>query len=39
VVLAMGIPSDETIDTELSEALKERLQQILREFHLLHPRA
>ena len=37
VFLAMGIPSDETIDTELMEALKERLSMTLREFHLIHP--
>jgi arabinogalactan oligomer/maltooligosaccharide transport system substrate-binding protein len=39
VVLAMGVPSDETIDTELMEALKGRLTMTLREFHLIHPRA
>jgi ABC-type glycerol-3-phosphate transport system substrate-binding protein len=39
VFLAMGIPSDETIDTELMEALKGRLSQTLREFHLIHPLA
>ncbi|MFN9643905.1 MAG: extracellular solute-binding protein [Cyanobacteriota bacterium] len=39
VVLAMGVPSDETIDTELMEALKERLSMTLQEFHLIHPRA
>ena len=37
VFLAMGIPSDETIDTELMEALKERLSMTLRDFHLIHP--
>lgn len=39
VVLAMGIPSDETIDSELTEALKERLGVSLREFRLIHPQA
>ena len=39
VFLAMGIPSDETIDTELMEALKGRLTSTLREFHLIHPQA
>jgi hypothetical protein len=39
VFLAMGIPSDETIDTELMEALKGRLAMTLREFHLIHPQA
>lgn len=39
VILAMGIPSDETIDTELMEALKSRLAMTLREFHLIHPQA
>jgi hypothetical protein len=39
VFLAMGIPSDETIDTELMEAMKERLDLTLREFHLIHPEA
>jgi ABC-type glycerol-3-phosphate transport system substrate-binding protein len=37
--LAMGIPNDETIDTELMEALKERLSMTLREFHLIYPQA
>jgi ABC-type glycerol-3-phosphate transport system substrate-binding protein len=35
----MGVPSDETIDTELMEALKSRLTMTLREFHLIHPLA
>jgi arabinogalactan oligomer/maltooligosaccharide transport system substrate-binding protein len=39
VFLAMGVPSDETIDTELMEALKGRLTMTLREFHLIHPQA
>lgn len=37
VVMAMGITSDETIDGELSEALKGRLAITLREFRLMHP--
>jgi hypothetical protein len=37
VFLAMGIPSDETIDTELMEALKSRLNMTLGEFRLVHP--
>ena len=39
IVLAMGIPSDETIDTELTEALRERLSSSLREFRVIHPQA
>jgi len=39
VFLAMGIPSDETIDTELMEALKSRLNMTLGEFRLIHPRS
>ncbi|MFN9659687.1 MAG: hypothetical protein ACK6BC_04825, partial [Cyanobacteriota bacterium] len=39
VFMAMGIPSDETIDTALTEALKDRLNMTLREFHLIHPEA
>jgi ABC-type glycerol-3-phosphate transport system substrate-binding protein len=39
VVMAMGITSDETIDGELSEALKGRLALTLREFRLMHPHA
>ena len=39
VVLAMGIPRDATNDTELTEALKERLGVSLREFRLMHPQA
>ncbi|MFM9086861.1 MAG: hypothetical protein ACKOPT_01715, partial [Cyanobium sp.] len=39
VVMAMGITSDETIDGELSEALKHRLGITLREFRLMHPNA
>lgn len=39
VVMAMGITSDETIDGELSEALKHRLGITLREFRLMHPHA
>ncbi|MEB3242169.1 MAG: extracellular solute-binding protein [Cyanobacteriota bacterium] len=39
IVLAMGIPSDETIDTELTEALKDRLNASQRDFRLIHPRA
>ncbi len=39
IVLAMGIPSDETIDTELTEALRERLNASQREFRLIHPGA
>jgi ABC-type glycerol-3-phosphate transport system substrate-binding protein len=35
----MGITSDETIDGELSEALKGRLAITLREFRLMHPHA
>lgn len=34
-----GDPSDETIDSELTEALKERLGVSLREFRLMHPQA
>ena len=37
VVMAMAITSDETIDGELSEALKGRLAITLREFRLMHP--
>lgn len=37
IVLAMGIPSDETIDTELTEALRDRLEASQREFRLIHP--
>lgn len=39
VFLAMGIPSDETIDTELVEALQQRLRMTLAEFHVIHPQA
>jgi hypothetical protein len=39
VFLAMGIPSDERIDTELMEALKGRLKMTVREFRLIHPHA
>ena len=39
VVMAMAISSDETIDGELSEALKGRLAMTLREFRLMHPQA
>ncbi|MEB3258912.1 MAG: hypothetical protein VKN83_11435 [Cyanobacteriota bacterium] len=39
VVMAMGITSDETIDGELSEAIKGRLAITLREFRLMHPHA
>ena len=39
VVMAMGINSDETIDGELTEALKGRLAITLREFRLIHPHA
>lgn len=39
VVMAMGVSSDETIDSELTETLKGRLDLTLREFLLMHPRA
>ncbi|MBM5815737.1 MAG: extracellular solute-binding protein [Cyanobacteria bacterium K_Offshore_surface_m2_239] len=39
VFLAMGIPNDETIDTELMEGLKVRLAMTLQEFHRIHPQA
>lgn len=39
VFMAMGIPTDETIDTELMEALKSRLNMTLEQFHLIYPRS
>jgi hypothetical protein len=39
VVLAMGIPGDETIDSELTETLKGRLTTTVGEFRLIHPQA
>jgi arabinogalactan oligomer/maltooligosaccharide transport system substrate-binding protein len=39
VVLAMGIPGDETIDSELTETLKERLTATVQGFRLIHPEA
>ena len=39
VVLAMGIPSDETIDSELTETLKDRLTATVGEFRLIYPGA
>ncbi len=39
VVLAMGIPTDETIDTELMEALKSRLSMTLEQYHMIYPRS